>query len=316
MTEVGGYLQFPTYKGKMLYEDGILLNSCRNCLEFIIKDKQISTMYLPYYICDAVDDVCIKNNVKIIKYHINHQFQIQEAEIPIDSYVLVVNWFGVLSKKYLQKLSKIYKLIVDNTQCYFRKPIKNTYTIYSCRKFFGVPDGGVLYGNLNRDRCDLLEKSYSYNNVIHLLGRFEKSASEFYNEFLTNEKRIKDECLMKMSFFTYNILHSLNYKKIKKIRTQNYNYYNKHLKDINQININSKQGVFSYPFLHKKADAIKKRLLKEKIYIPTLWPNCLDLEHNNVAYIYSKDILPLPCNQDCNIKDLDKIIKIIKEEVL
>ena len=33
MKEIGGYIEFEKYEGKMLHEDGILLNCGRSCLE-------------------------------------------------------------------------------------------------------------------------------------------------------------------------------------------------------------------------------------------------------------------------------------------
>ena len=39
-------------------------------------------------------------------------------------------------------------VIIDNVQAYFQRPIEGFDTLYSCRKYFGVPDGAVLYTDL------------------------------------------------------------------------------------------------------------------------------------------------------------------------
>lgn len=39
-------------------------------------------------------------------------------------------------------------IILDNTQSFFQKPISGIDTIYSCRKYFGVPDGAYLSTNI------------------------------------------------------------------------------------------------------------------------------------------------------------------------
>lgn len=41
MKEIGGYIELDRYNGKMLHDDGILLNCGRNALEYIIKAKNI-----------------------------------------------------------------------------------------------------------------------------------------------------------------------------------------------------------------------------------------------------------------------------------
>lgn len=316
MKEIGGYLAFPEYKGKMLYKDGILLNSGRNCLEYLIKEKNIKKLFIPYYLCDCVEQTLKNNNVEIQYYHIKENFYPNIEGVSKNEWLLVVNYYGIISTRYLKVLSNDYKLIVDNTQNYFTKPIKSAYTIYSCRKYFGVADGGVLFGNVGRNIYDNLSVSVSYDNMKHLLGRFEKSASEYYSEFKKNEKRIESEEIKQMSSLTKNILHSLNYKKIKKERLGNFKIYLKELNKLNETPLSVKFGTFAYPFMHKDAEKIKEKLIKQDVYIPTLWPNCLLLPTENIEYKLAKNVLPLPCSQDCKKEDINKIIQIIKEELL
>lgn len=316
MKEIGGYLAFPEYKGKMLYENGVLLNSGRNCLEYLIKEKNIKKLFIPYYLCDCIEQTLKNNNVEIQYYHIKENFYPKIEGVSKNEWLLVVNYYGIISTHYLKFLSNDYKLIVDNTQNYFTKPIKNTFTIYSCRKYFGVADGGVLFGNVGRYIYDNLSVSVSYDNMKHLLGRFEKSANEHYSDFKDNEGRIEGEKLKKISSLTKNILQSLSYAEIKKTRRTNFNIYCRALNEFNELIINLKNGTFAYPFLHKNAEKIRDKLIAQKIYIPTLWPNCLKLGKDSVEYRFAKYILPLPCSQDCRKEDIYRIIKIIKGEIL
>lgn len=66
-------------------------------------------------------------------------------------------------------------------------PISGIDTLYTCRKYFGVPDGGYLYTNRHSDI--ILEQDESYNRMEFLMGRFEKSANEFYNDYRNNEEK-------------------------------------------------------------------------------------------------------------------------------
>ena len=53
---------------------------------------------------------------------------------------------------------------------------------------------------------------------------------------------------------------------------------------------------------------IKKELAAKKIYVPTLWPNVLDLE-DSLEKDFAENILPLPCDQRYDAEDMEMIIK-------
>ena len=60
--------------------------------------------------------------------------------------VYIVNYYGLFSEEQLISLKNKYgNIVVDNAQAFFTEPVKGIDTIYSCRKFFGVPDGGYAY---------------------------------------------------------------------------------------------------------------------------------------------------------------------------
>lgn len=64
----------------------------------------------------------------------------------INDWIYIVNFYGQLSNQYLLELKSIYSnLIADNAHAYFQMPLQDVDTIYTCRKFFGVADGAILY---------------------------------------------------------------------------------------------------------------------------------------------------------------------------
>ncbi|MBO5560987.1 MAG: hypothetical protein J6A07_05000, partial [Firmicutes bacterium] len=65
-------------------------------------------------------------------------------------------------------------MIIDNTQAYFQMPVNGVDTFYTCRKFFGVTDGAVLYTASAVDTE--LDIDESYTRMTYILGRFERSA--------------------------------------------------------------------------------------------------------------------------------------------
>ena len=110
----------------------------------------------------------------------------------------MVNYYGQISNVYISDLKTRHnRLIVDNSQAYFQRPVDGVDTIYTCRKFFGVPDGALMYTDTTLARSLVQDKSF--NRMNFLLGRFERNASEFYNEYKANNEKFFDEPIKKMS---------------------------------------------------------------------------------------------------------------------
>ena len=65
MKEIGGYFELELSKfNNMPHRDGILLNSGRNALEFVLSSiKKINKLYIPYFTCDTVLELVTKLNI-------------------------------------------------------------------------------------------------------------------------------------------------------------------------------------------------------------------------------------------------------------
>lgn len=84
-------------------------------------------------------------------------------------------FFGQLTEDRLTGLALKYgNVIVDQAQAYFDKPISGVDTIYTCRKFLGVPDGAFLYSDAKLDEELMIDESFE--RMHFLLGRYERTA--------------------------------------------------------------------------------------------------------------------------------------------
>ena len=203
---------------------------------------------------------------------------------------------------------------MDNTQSFFQYPVKNVDTVYSCRKYFGVADGAYL--NIQDDNSNIkynrLEIDLSFNRMTHILGRFETTASEHFSSFRGNEELLADLPIRKMSRLTQNILNGLNYNEIKRKRIMNYKVLESKLGKINQLKPLNFAGLFMYPLLLENGYKLKDELIKEKIYVPTLWDNVLAITNKeSISHEYAKNIIPLPIDQRYNENDMLRIIECI-----
>lgn len=308
---IGGYFEFESLINQPYHKNVLKLNSARNCLVYLVKSKKIKKIYMPYYLCDSVD--VILDYCEVEYYDINDKFLPKfNKKLNNDEYIYIVNYFGQLSNYLIKRLKKIYKnIIIDNVQAFFQLPVKGVDTIYSCRKFVGVPDGAYLYTDVIA--LEKIEQDKSKNRFTYIFGRLEETAQQYYNMYRENEELLEKIPLLMMSKSTENMLGVFDYRKIKKKRTQNFKYLNKRLNKLNKLTLKKVSGAYSYPLYIDNAENLRKKLIDNNIFVPVLWPNVIKDNKSINAYDFAKNILPLPCDQRYGIEEMDKIIKIVKE---
>ncbi len=202
MREIGGYFQLDQLIDKPYHENLVELNTGRNSLLYLVEAKKISKVYLPYFLCNSMSDMLGKYGINFEYYHIGKDFlPVFEEKLKEDEYLYIVNYYGQITNDEIRKFKEEYKnIILDNTQSFFQKPVLNIDTIYSCRKYFGVPDGAYLSTDVALD--EILEEDQSSSRVKHILGRFEGQASDYYNEFNKNDDAFKELPIKRMSKLT------------------------------------------------------------------------------------------------------------------
>ena len=96
MEEIGCHFKFEKIIGNIYHDTNLLLSSGRNCLKYIINERNITTLFLPYFLCESLSEVAISENVKIEFYHIDNNFMpldIDENKLNDTTYIYFVNYF-------------------------------------------------------------------------------------------------------------------------------------------------------------------------------------------------------------------------------
>ncbi len=312
MRELGGYLELNTFNGEEYHKNAVAVNSGRHALEYLIKAKQINKIYLPYFLCDSVKNHCSLCGCEYELYHIDENFMpYTEKSVNEHEALYIVNYYGQLSNEKIAALKEKYKnIIIDNAQDFFRKPIDGTDTVYTCRKWFGVCDGGYVYTESVYD--DTLEVDISYERMGYILGRFEEGAEKFYAEASDNNKFFAHQKLKAMSELTHNFLRSIDYKEVINKRNENFSFLHNALKKTNRLSLKMHAGPFMYPLYVKHGEEKKKELIKNKIYVPTFWNDVLGcVGYNSLEEDYVKNIVPLPIDQRYGEDDMKYILEVL-----
>ena len=311
---IGGYfeLELPIYEE--YHKDALRLNSGKNCLEYILRCRNFTKVYIPYYTCDVVLKPFHKLGVAYEFYHINIHLEI-EKEILLKSgeALLYTNYFG-LKQSYTEELAQRYgkNLIVDNTQAFYAKPLDGIDTFYTCRKFFGVPDGSYLYSDVGQ--YGELERSLSYDRFDHLLKRIDLSTSEGFDDFHKNEELLESQPIRKMSNLAQRIMQSINYDAVAQQRRDNYEKLNQVLGLDNNIvlPLENEAVPMVYPYL-APMKGLREKLIENKIFVACYWPNVLEwTTPDNIDYLLASQMQPLPIDQRYGEEEMKRIIEIIK----
>lgn len=313
MREIGGYIELDTYHLPMLHEGAAALNCGRNALAYLLRARKIRRLWIPRFICDSVTGVCEREGVPFSFYSIGYDF-LPAEEIPVKDgeWLYFVNYYAQFDNgqimNYLQRYGRV---IVDQAQSYFQPPLPGVDTLYTCRKYFGVADGAFLYTDAVLGEALPLDESF--DRMQFLLGRFERTASEFYGEYASNNERFAREPVKRMSKLTENLLRGIDYERVKAVREMNYQFLHRSLGITNKLKLGSKPGSFMYPLLLDNGAEVRKRLQDKKIYIPTLWPAVFTwCTPRDAEYDMAKNILPLPIDQRYGTEDMEYVLEEIK----
>ena len=311
MKEIGGYIELDTYHLPMMHESAIALNCGRNCLAYLIRSKGIQKIKLPFFICSSIPGICEREGIEKSFYHVGMDFKpVEDLSLEENEWLYLVNFYGQLSNEEIQYYVKRFgKVIVDQANDYFSDPLAGVDTFYTCRKWFGVADGAFLY--TDRILTDELPQDESFERMEFLLGRYERTANEFYAKYSANNEYFIDQPIKRMSKLTANLLHGIDYGTVENRRKKNFEYLQEQLGTYNQLN--PRIASFMYPFMIENGTDVRKKLLTKKIYIPILWPAVFELtDKNDLEYKMADSILPLPIDQRYGIEDMKYMI----EEVL
>lgn len=319
MKAIGGYfsLELPQVLGSYIHEKGIHLNSGRNALEYILRSlPDIQCLWIPYYTCDVVLEPLKKLYIPYSFYSINEFLELaDEIELGENEYLLATNYFGI-KDAYIKELVSRYgeHLIVDNAQAFFAEPIEGIKTVYSPRKFVGIPDGGIAF---MEDGLDIsgIEQDISYDRCSHLLKRLDLGAEAGYADFRENSHQLMNQPIKRMSNLSWNLLHGIDFDSVKKQRMKNFKQLHEALSGINQLHIPDMDTLacpMVYPF-YPSDDTLKKRLIENKIFVATYWPNVLNwCKENMLEYELASRIIAIPIDQRYNKEEMVFIIEQIK----
>lgn len=315
MDAIGGYFSLELPLREEYHKEAIRLNTGRNCLEYILRVRGYKKVYIPYYTCEVILEPFKKLGIPYEFYHIDIHFEIRDRfTLKADEALLYTNYFG-LKQRYAEQLAEKFgsRLIVDNTQAFYAKPLNGIDTFYTCRKFFGVADGAYLYTDKLLE--DEFEQDESWNRMTHLLKRIDLSAEQGFADFRRADDGLDNQPIRKMSKLTQRIMQSIDYEAAANMRRENYLILQEALGGENNLTLPLDDDAVPmvYPFL-APIKGLREKLIENKIFVARYWPNLLEwTTKDDIEYLVAFQMQPLPIDQRYCENDMKLIISIINQ---
>lgn len=304
--EIGSFIDLQLATGKEYYKgnNGVArINSGRAAIWHAFRITGCKSIWIPYYQCHTVRNFLKRKNVDYKYYRIDSNFNPIDLHPNNDEAVLIVNYYGVMSKKYLETLAANFTHpIIDNSQGFFTEPVEIALNVYSARKFVGVSDGAYVIGKNAEQWVVEYPQGYSSDTSLFLLQRCEYGCEgKTYESRMVNEQRIDSEDIMKMSDLTRKILDGTDYQNIILKRRKNFKIAEELFKSVNKLDILHYDDETCVPMVYPLAiedDGLLQRLLDAKHFQGHWWSYLLgEVDTDSFEYWISRYVIPITIDQ-------------------
>ncbi|WP_256010070.1 hypothetical protein [Desertivirga xinjiangensis] len=311
---IGGYIELQLPAGNEYYPSLLKLNTGRNSLEYILSIKGYTGIYLPYFTCEVMLEPVKKLGLELKYYHVDrHLDPVLDFDIGPAECLVYTNYFGIKQETVRRLSEMVRNLIIDNSQAFFSEPLQGIDTFYSCRKFFGVPDGAYLQLNSNK-RLDI-QDDFSAGRFSHLIKSIDLGIEDGYGDYIANNNVLCYAPIRQMSPLTRKILSGIDYDECKLKRHANFHFLHYFLADYNELPIDVRDNLspLVYPLLIAKP-GLKKQLIENKIFVATYWPNVLEwTSPEMLEYQLADNIIALPIDHRYNLDHMTRIVNVLNQ---
>lgn len=295
------------------------------------------TVLLPDYVCASVAN-CFKKN-ELLFYRINKDFTIDLKDLKKKMsdkvrILYLINYFGALNNvDTLQELTGLkqqygFTIIEDTSHSFLSNPhTVGNYCVCSLRKWFPIPDGGVLYATKKMKDMALASQENSPYSAAKASGMVLKTLflqnkydyNEIYRRIFSDseEELNRQEQIYPMSRISKYLLQFQDIEEIIKRRKMN---YRRLAEGLSAISVEAASGIddsdcpFCFPVFISRRDRMRSLLQENKVYCAVHWPaEDISLSDSKIALEMSGEILSLPLDQRYTADDMDRIVEVMKK---
>lgn len=321
LPEIGGYfgLDLPDYGD--LYTDAIKFQSGRAAIRAVLECNAIKHIMLPAYICDSIIKSALDAGIEVETYDLDELLYPKNLprELHSQCAVIYVNYFGLCQQNVSRLLEEIPndRLIIDNSHALFASHTDALATIYSPRKFVGLPDGGLLMASpLLRITPPKEEDQGSFDRMKYLLTRMAYSAREGYSDFDKARNSLNNTSPLAMSRLTQRLMKSIRWDQVIERRRKNYTVMARMMDAINETRwtLGENDVPLCYPLTLRgcEVNKIRHELALRDVFTATYWPDVLPrIKDETIEAVLANETLFLPIDQRLECAQVEAVGQLV-----
>jgi hypothetical protein len=308
---IGGYLELELPRaGAGPHPDALAFQSARAAFRALLEAGRPSAVWIPRYQCGSLLEPLAATGTPVRRYDLDAQLRVKDVPLADGEWLLYVNYFGLCDANVSDVLARFPsgQVVIDNAQALFAAPRACRATLYSPRKFVGVPDGGYLATDHAVAPPAEID-TRSAQRFAHLVERIDAGAEAGYASYVRAEESLSNEPPRRMSALTRRLLAGIDYADVRARRRANFDYLHARLGHANAFPLTAGEHAvpLCYPFLGAP-DTRRAELFKNRIYTPCYWPEvAADPALPDVERSLAQSTLFLPCDQRLTSDRLDAL---------
>ncbi|MEE1250760.1 MAG: DegT/DnrJ/EryC1/StrS family aminotransferase [Lachnospiraceae bacterium] len=319
-------------------DSAFYVDSGRSAIKMLLPKIKKKKILLPMYICKSVVD-CFSQGFEIQYYKLDMQLKINRRSLEnlMDEnvgMVYIMHYFGKLQEEndltYIKQMQQRYHFFIleDTTHSFLtQKETIGDYQVCSLRKWFAVPDGGVLYTRNAKINQKMQLKENALSGKVaeamilkNLYINKQVDCNDSYRKiFVEQEQKLDSQReICHISELTSVLLECMDYEEIAQRRKKNWDYLYGHLKNKKIKPMYPEKAIdfvpFVFPILTEERNAFRKYLIEHNIYCAIHWPIETEkqraIEENSLL---EQQILSLPIDQRYTEREIDYLIQVVNE---
>jgi hypothetical protein len=319
---IGGYLELELPRGSgELYPRALRFQSGRAAFLALLETGRPRRIWMPWYNCETMLEPPSMAGIPIERYRLDDNLDVVDNDIALaaDDWLLAVNYFGVCDMQVSRLLERFPRrqIVIDNSQALFAPPADCLATIYSPRKFFGIPDGGYLITQLPV-ATPAEQDDGSIERCAPLLVRIDQGPEAGYEGVRAARATLRGQRPKRMSALTRHLLAHIDYPVAIEQRNRNYARYHERLAKENAFPLpaTSPHAPLCYPFWNHRAD-LQAPLSARRVYAPKYWPHVRGVTgtSDDLEYRLSTECLALPCDQRYGDEEIDFVMSALRDAI-
>lgn len=311
---IGGYFGLELSPGYgELYPRAQRFQSARAAFLALLMACRPRRLWMPWYNCETMLEPPAMAGIPVQRYRIDEHFNIaDDITLGENEWLVVVNYFGLCEQQIEHVLSRHprERIVIDHSQALFSPPRDCRATLYSPRKFFGIPDGGYLITD-SVVPTPAEQDTGSVERLQPLVVRLDRGPEAGYEGIRAARATLRGQPPRRMSSLTQHMLAHIDYPSAVERRLRNYERYHRLLGAENAFMLpaNPAHAPLCYPFWTGRSD-LHEALAARRIFVARYWPNTRGATgtSDDIEYRLSKECLALPCDQRYGDDELDRVV--------